>query len=405
MGEHTIRITLSLIGPGILSVFGVVFVCAWLIERKRHYLLLLATACGLFAFGSTIQIFYWPSDTGLNALLSGAFYTLAVIMACEGILVRSGRRLGVRFDLAFFLVMVLLVWFYFYVERSVVARVYVQNFGYGLVMLLTAWRLRVLAAGRYVDRALFWILLIFALQFFPRTVLTIGLSGPVEPRAFGESAFWQTLQLSLAILGASLAFAILSAAIADLIEDLRNERDLDPLTGVLNRRGFDDRAAPLFGQDHPVVLVLCDLDHFKRINDAFGHDAGDEVLRRFGRLLRQGARSTDLVGRIGGEEFAIVLEDVNREVAIRFAERLRHAITGERFAFGDEGLFVTVSIGLAERKPDDTLRRLMKRADRRLYEAKSKGRNRLIAFGDVVLQPDNVEIPAIGMSLAGRQAS
>lgn len=405
MDEQTIRITLSLVGPGILSVFGVVFVCAWLIERQRHYLLLLAGACGLFALGAATQIIYVPGDTGLNALLSGSLYTLAVILACEGILLRSGRCLGLIADLAFFLAIVSLLAVFFYIEPSLIARVYVQNFGYGLLFLITAWRVRSLAAGRYADRALFWILLVFAVQFFPRTVLTIGISAPVGASAFGESTFWQVLQLSLAVLGASLGFAILSAAIADVIDDLRNERDLDRLTGVLNRRGFEERAALLLRPYRPVHMVLCDLDHFKRINDTFGHDAGDDVLERFGRLLARTARATDLVGRVGGEEFALLLPDADRAAALNFAERLRRAIMEERFAFGDATLRVTVSVGLAESAPGDTVRKLMKRADRRLYLAKTGGRNRLVASGDDgVARPSDEALSGLGTDLATRRA-
>ena len=393
MDDTTVRVTLSLIGPGILSVFGTTFVWAWAIERRRHYLLLIAGACFLFALGATCQIFYWPPDTGLNAMISGALYTVAVLAAVEGILRRSGRRFGLTLDIAVFLVLTGLLWYFFYVERNLLARVYVQNFGYGLILLAAALRLIPLARGRRVDRALFWILLLFAVQFFPRTVLTIGLSAPPDAKAFAVSLFWQVLQLSLAVLGAGLAFAVLAAAFTDLIEDLRRERDFDRLTGVLNRRGFDEHATAAFAREagRPLSLLVCDLDRFKSINDRFGHDAGDEVLRTFGEMLRKTAPAGAVVGRIGGEEFAVLLAGARRAEVNALAEQLRGETGRMTFRFLPAGERVTLSLGVAERKPTDRLEHLIRRADARLYRAKSAGRDRVVARDEVRPPPKGEE--------------
>lgn len=390
MDDTTARMTLSLIGPGILSVFGVTFVWAWAIERRRHYLLLIAGACFLFALGAACQIFYWPPDTGLNAMVSGALF--AVLAAVEGILRRSGQRFGLTLDITLFLIVTGLLWYFFYVERNLLARVYIQNFGYGLILLAAALRLIPLARGRRVDRALFWILLLFAVQFFPRTILTIGLSAPADAKAFAVSLFWQVLQLSLAVLGAGLAFAVLAAAITDLIEDLRRERDVDRLTGVLNRRGFDEHATAAFAREAGLSLLLCDLDRFKSINDRFGHDSGDEVLRAFGEMLRRTAPPGAVVGRVGGEEFAVLLPGARRAVANALAEQLRAEAGRLAFRFLPEGERVTLSLGIAERKPADRLEHLIRRADARLYRAKSAGRDRVVARDEVRPPPRGEEV-------------
>lgn len=93
MDDVTTRITLTLIGPATLAVFGSAFVGAWAIERKRHYLLYLAVACALFVIGACVQIVYWPRDPGLNAVISCAFYNAAVLLASEGLLRRAGKRM------------------------------------------------------------------------------------------------------------------------------------------------------------------------------------------------------------------------------------------------------------------------------------------------------------------------
>lgn len=384
MDDVTTRITLTLIGPATLAVFGSAFVGAWAIERKRHYLLYLAVACALFIIGACVQIVYWPRDPGLNAVISCAFHNAAVLLASEGLLRRAGKRMGLGTGLAAGTAILGLVWYFYYVDRNLLARIYVMNFGYGAILLWTTWRLRNMWSKRLVDRALFTVLVIFSLQFFARTLLTIdfGAPPPGGARGGGQTLFWQALQLSLAVLGAALSVLILAAAVMDVIDDLRHERDTDRLTGVFNRRGFDERArAVLEGQwSVPLSLVLCDIDHFKRINGTSGHDAGDEVLRLFGILLATAAGPGNLVGRIGGEEFAILLQGQTSETALRWVELLREAIYETRFDALDGVLHVTASFGLAEAMERDTLSTLMKRADARLYRAKQSGRNRAVAF-------------------------
>ncbi|TIO34937.1 GGDEF domain-containing protein [Mesorhizobium sp.] len=381
MDGAIVRTTLSLISPGILFVFGIAFVCAWLIERKRSYLLVLASACALFALGAISQILGWPPGAGPNAIVSGAIYTSAVLAAAEGILLRSGTRLGLRMDAAVLIGFTLLLAYFFYVDRNLLARVYIQNFGYGIILLVAAVRLSPLAGGRYVDRVLFWILLAFALHFFPRTLLTVGLSVPTDKTAFANSMFWQLLQLSLAVLGVGLALAILAAAVADVIDDLRRERDTDLLTGVLNRRGFEERSAAYLrnGGQGTASLVLCDVDNFKSINDAHGHDVGDNVLREVGRVLRKSSRKGDIVGRLGGEEFAVFLPDTSAEEAYECSERLRIAIENTSFSALAGARQLTASFGVGTFKSSDAWSSLYKRVDARLYEAKRTGRNRTIA--------------------------
>lgn len=383
MDGTVVRLTLSLIGPGIMLVFGFAFVGAWAVDRRRPYLLLLALACLLFTLGAVSQILHWPSTTGANAMVSGALYTAAVLMAAQGILLRSGRPFpwpAYPLVLAGFLV---LLSYFFYVDRNLLARVYIQNFGYGFVLLAAALRLRTVPSERQVDRILFWVLLVFALHFFPRTMLTIGLTAPAGERAFANSVFWQTLQLSLAVLGVSLALAIFAAAFSDLLDDARRERNTDPLTGVLNRRGFEEAVAVrLRSPGDWASLVMCDVDHFKRVNDIHGHDVGDAVLKTVGRILLDIVGDNDVVGRFGGEEFLVFLAAGDLEDAKRCAERLRAAVAGHRFPHLPDSERVTASFGVAELEPGEAWENLFKRADTCLYAAKKAGRNCTVAVLD-----------------------
>ncbi|NSZ87618.1 GGDEF domain-containing protein (plasmid) [Agrobacterium tumefaciens] len=377
MDTAIVRTTLQLVIPGILSIFGVSFVCTWLIDRKRHYLLVLACACVFFALGAASQIFGWPSGVGPNAVVSGAIYTAAVVTAAEGLLLRSGKMFGPCADVMIVCAFTALLAYFFYIDRNLLARVYIQNFGYGFVLLVTALRLSALARGRLVDRVLFWILLVFSIQFFPRTFLTIGFSAPTGAAAFANSVFWQVLQLSLAVLGAGLAMAILAVAVTDLIDDLRRERDIDHLTNVLNRRGFEERIAGQFRKGAH-ALLLCDIDKFKGINDKHGHDVGDIVLKAVARQLDRCIRKGDIVGRLGGEEFAVFLPNTSAREAQECAERLRLAIQVCEFEELDIPP-VTASFGAGSLNPGESWIALYKRVDALLYEAKRSGRNRTIS--------------------------
>jgi diguanylate cyclase (GGDEF)-like protein len=158
----------------------------------------------------------------------------------------------------------------------------------------------------------------------------------------------------------------------------------DPLTGVANRRHFVER----FGEElarrqragTPLSLLAVDIDHFKRVNDSYGHAVGDATLIVFTARVREQLRAADLVGRIGGEEFSVLLPDVGRDQAGKAAERIRAAMANQPVVVGAVSLVVTVSVGVAEFGPDgETIESLMRVADERLYRAKAEGRNRVVA--------------------------
>ncbi|RWM84160.1 MAG: PleD family two-component system response regulator [Mesorhizobium sp.] len=160
----------------------------------------------------------------------------------------------------------------------------------------------------------------------------------------------------------------------------------DALTGLHNRRYLDSHLQTLFdravARRRPLSVMITDLDRFKTVNDTHGHDGGDEVLREFARRLRKNVRGIDLACRFGGEEFVVVMPDTDGAVAEKVAERIRAEIAQMPFAVGQDGktIEVTVSVGVSSvLKGVDSAAGLMKRADLALYEAKSAGRNRVVA--------------------------
>ncbi len=171
--------------------------------------------------------------------------------------------------------------------------------------------------------------------------------------------------------------------INERLAQVETEAKIDALTSVANRRWFeeflDNEIAKSHEEETPLCLLMADLDLFKNINDTFGHQTGDEVIKRFARLLSENVRSTDLVSRYGGEEFAIVLPKTPSGNAFQLAERVRsklEAIEIKDTATGRHIGQVTASFGIAEIQEEESHNSLIERADRKLYDAKRNGRNR-----------------------------
>jgi diguanylate cyclase (GGDEF)-like protein/PAS domain S-box-containing protein len=162
-------------------------------------------------------------------------------------------------------------------------------------------------------------------------------------------------------------------------DELARRAVTDALTGLPNRRAFDERLALLVAEGtrgRAFALVLGDVDHFKKVNDTYGHSVGDEVLTHVGQVLRQSVRCTDFVGRYGGEEFCVLFSDVDEQVAVRLADNLRLSLTQQTCRVP-----VTCSFGICTNRPGERTdgAALIRGADRALYAAKNQGRNRVIA--------------------------
>lgn len=164
-------------------------------------------------------------------------------------------------------------------------------------------------------------------------------------------------------------------------QELLKMATLDPLTGLSNRRELDNRAARALSQaqrnQSPVAVMFIDVDYFKHVNDTHGHSFGDDILKHLGKTLLKGRREHDIVARFGGEEFVLVLPDVDDTSALRVAEAIRADIEVTKI----NDINVTVSIGISINKGDkNKLDTLLKEADSALYKAKKSGRNTIVLY-------------------------
>lgn len=197
-----------------------------------------------------------------------------------------------------------------------------------------------------------------------------------------------TVESDGTIVGAIQVFRDISA----LKEQERRVQELEelallcPLTGIGNRRHTESvlatRLHDFERHGWRCGVLFIDIDHFKPINDQHGHEAGDGVLRQVARTLQSGVRANDYVGRWGGEEFVAVLANVDKATAAEVAERCRRLIAQTPVRCGAESIEPTVSIGAALSQPEDDVKRLVQRADRRMYAAKQAGRNRVVSIDE-----------------------
>ncbi|WP_404408927.1 diguanylate cyclase [Pseudidiomarina marina] len=197
-----------------------------------------------------------------------------------------------------------------------------------------------------------------------------------------------TLEPILNTLGTLMHFRRIDEQRINATEELRRMATIDELTQVANRRVFIEAAEQRFNEQQryelPVSVAIIDLDHFKKVNDTYGHAAGDKVLKQFADITREVLRDGDLLGRQGGEEFAILLPHADINQALQAAERVRQRIEETEFEWQGKTIPVTISIGVAQLLPTDKdVDRWFARADNALYQAKSDGRNRCIAAKEV----------------------
>ncbi|HSS39913.1 MAG TPA: sensor domain-containing diguanylate cyclase, partial [Polyangia bacterium] len=189
----------------------------------------------------------------------------------------------------------------------------------------------------------------------------------------------------LGVIANQVATSMQNARMYEVVEE---QATTDGLTGLVNHRTFQERFSAMLGRadrrNFAVSMLLTDIDHFKKVNDTYGHPTGDEVLRRVAAILKASARKIDITARYGGEEFAIVLEGTDRAGARQLAERIRQEVAQQSFASPKGNFQATLSIGVAS-YPDDARDKaeVIARADQSLYAAKHGGRNRTVCWGEI----------------------
>lgn len=371
---------IALLNPTIALALGAAFLVLWSYQRHRPYLAVLGISYGLSAVGFLLQYFTLPIGMPLTKLVSNICFTVAGCCLSSAIVHRYGRKvpyvgIGVLAGGG----LASLCWFLF-VAPDLTWRILAMNFAFGGISLLVAAELRPVRNNGPTEKILFVLSLLSGVNFFVRTLVVVIAHGPFTSYdGFYGSSYWTTALLSHALLSLLIALSLFSAAALDVMRALKTETYTDPLSGLLNRRGFEERGMLLLrhcaSARFPVALVLADLDHFKALNDVHGHAAGDRVIADFAAKLRAGAGARGVAGRIGGEEFAVLLPLSDLAAARLFAEAVRTLYSAGHVDGLPAGTKVTASFGVAARSGDEALEPLMRRADDALYKAKKNGRD------------------------------
>jgi len=317
------------------------------------------------------------------AIAANAFLALGIALVAGAILGIRGRRLPAMTYVVVVLIAQLLIGSMF---DNWTLHVVTTSTLFGAAMLLNlvlAWR-----PVPGVAPATHWLfacsMAASATVLLSRAVAALAYPEAVE--SFATPSMFQAAGLLVVYtvtLTSSVAFLLMQKERAD--HRAQQLASIDPLTGAYNRRTFMELAAKELSRarrlDNPVSLVLLDLDHFKRVNDTYGHLAGDGALRAFADIVRTQLRKEDIFVRYGGEEFCLLLPDVPGTGAVALAGRIRLAVEQETLNIGGHQISLTISAGVSSRideNPED-LDRLIARADEALYLAKNRGRNRVAA--------------------------
>lgn len=383
---------IMLLNPGIGALLAAAFLMLWLSQRDKPYILLASaaytmTALGFFLQDVAFQYITTPLPGNAERLFSNTGFLLSGCFLVMAMLGRFGLRPSYWLLATINLIALASLAWFLLVQPSVAGRVLSINAALGAMMLMIVVKTAPVPNKHLADRILLWITILATANSLVRPVLILWLTGDLNSgKDFQHSLYWTTVQFTQPLISVAFALSLMVAIAIDLIGQLKHEARTDKLSGLLNRGGFEAAAEALLkrgrtGHSLPVCLIIADLDHFKQINDTFGHSVGDAVIGLFGRHVAAITSGEMVAGRIGGEEFAILLPGHEIQAARLLAESLRACPWAYWSGMLPPGLSPSVSIGLAPGWPGADLYSLMRNADEALYEAKRGGRDQVRLFG------------------------
>ena len=363
----------------ILSV--IFFTAWWTMGRERHTLIWAAT----FVVGAIqwlVNIFK-PSDFTIYWMLACSLSVGTVVLGTWGHIARTGAQFSVKLLSASGLAAIALTFYFTVIDyhRGLSMSLYIFHTIFYLCVcsfVLLKYRERPLVAE--IGAASIYVLFAIAQTAAAVTAL---MQGP-EYNEYYYNLYRVINFISLPTGFVGMALFIVFVLASDMAEKMRIQAITDPLTGVLNRRGFYQNANRKMGElaknRQYMCLIYWDIDKFKLINDTYGHATGDTVLVETVKIVEANIKSTDVMGRLGGEEFVILLARASKTDADIVAERLREAIAQSSINHGgNEPISVTASFGVASVKHnDDSIELAINTADAALYSAKQSGRNTVV---------------------------
>lgn len=379
-----IAITINqLIPPILLTIFALSFLSVWHFGKQDSSALTFGISYSFAAAAFFIEVLAGRRiDLVAIQYIGDIFYILSA-MAVTTAMSQRYKQSPPIFIVGFIgaCAVALITWFRF-VDPNVGVRVDIICLSTSLLSVVSiplVWR----AGHRLSDKLLFAI--------FVANATVVFLSAFAVPSATGEAITNESLRGSLLLAIVNVSISVSSLLTASLlfwcylktyVRAMREEFETDSLSGLLNRRGFEKLAIAAVNaatrSNTPLCVIVCDIDYFKNINDTYGHALGDNVIRLVGKLLKSVVGSEGIAGRVGGEEFCLILPNTNIEMAMQLAESVRTQLELTAKVALSYAKIVTASFGVELLKSDDDYHAAFDRADKALYQAKNNGRNRVV---------------------------
>ena len=372
----------GLVTPLTALVFMSVFLLLWWRGGMGRHVLVFAAAYLFFGLGYTVTHLLDPASAFVFHVTQ-LLYTVGAFSVIWAAVRRAGQRppmveLAICYGLAAATLVVAVA-----VSSDVAPRLYIVNTGYGAMFLVGTLALLQARRSEAFDRLVIFVFALTTASFFVRPVLTLLVEQNIPASQYRESVYYSVLNLSLTVSAVVTAIVLIGACVADLIGSMREGASRDSVTGLRNRQAFEAEIGDLFDiarrRNVPVSLVVADIDHFKQVNDVWGHQAGDRAIAQFGRLVEAQVRDTDISGRIGGEEFCILVWDCDEQAAHGLAERIRQILALQPVEGLPDNVRLTASFGVSGWHPGENYAELFSRADAALYAAKERGRNQVVS--------------------------
>ena len=370
------KLFISLVNPMMVGVFTCMFACIWLRIRKP-YLGYVTAASGIATVMFLVQSF-WPfKDPQTNVVFLNVALLTVIILLSNAALVRAGQTVPTIPLLVISAGFLTAVMWFVYVRPSLPVRVHVANMAMVAIMAFTIRGL--LPARRSpTDNILIGVSSMCVFYFAWRSIsFFLFETEGLQFGTFTIDVYWTMNLLITLVMAVVLAIGYIVVLAHDLYDEIRKESRTDQLSGILNRRGFEKAALSWLEEnpEAPATLAIADIDHFKKVNDTYGHAAGDRAISRFGQLLAQHAGEGYVVGRIGGEEFAVLIPGGSAQEARAYVDTIRQRLCKQPIPGMPQDFRFTASFGLRSRSSMETLSDMLRGADRALYSAKADGRD------------------------------
>lgn len=345
------------------------------------------------AFGSEFFV-STSEEPSFFRILADNLYLLSVVIAVVAFAIRFKEPIPVKKLVAIYFITLFSLFAVYTTALDLIAKVYIISSSASFMMYLVLPLIRNHRQTRF-NNILYWAVGISSAQLMINAAVVLVTDNNIlSADSASEIGLVAVLNFSAMMVALVIALCLFISYSSEVVSEFQVKSNVDALTATYNRGAFEalvnEKIAKAERNDLPLSLIVADIDFFKSVNDTYGHSVGDEVIKRFSDALSKSARVGDAVGRVGGEEFCILLDTANSSIAKAIAEEARNSFEQGRYIKGDANKVLTASFGVAELQSEDEYENLFERADAALYLSKKTGRNKTTVHSDETIANDTL---------------